>query len=288
MPTATGAIRNNCELTFSRTVPLTVDEAWSALTEPEKLATWYGPWSGDPHGEIAVTMIAEEGQPTMAMRVLSCEKPRGYVVQALGEYAWRLGIEIEPGAEEGTEAGHAVVTLVHYLAKQDAEMVDSIGPGWDYYLDCFVAAVTGGNPRALDFNDYFPALQGHYEELRKQLIFLDEKAPGAGLLASLLDAKAEVLDSIRAFESERHAMSLLDDSEKTDKRTTVFVNTADLVWGWIAQHPGEEHSLFAVAKKVSGLGEDELMGQLGELVEGWEFRDPEFVAVVEADGGLRF
>jgi hypothetical protein len=40
-----------------------------------------------------------------------------------------------------------------------------VGPGWEYYLDRLVAAETGGDVAAIDFDrDYYPAMQEHYRE----------------------------------------------------------------------------------------------------------------------------
>ena len=48
--------------------------------------------------------------------------------------------------------------------------MESVGPGWEYYLDRLVAAETGGDPDAVDFaRDYHPAMSGHYRPLAEQL-----------------------------------------------------------------------------------------------------------------------
>ena len=40
---------------------------------------------------------------------------------------------------------------------------ESVGPGWEYYLDRLVEAETGGDVTAIDFErDYFPAMAAHY------------------------------------------------------------------------------------------------------------------------------
>lgn len=45
----------------------------------------------------------------------------------------------------------------------DPAILESIGPGWEYYLDRLVAAETGGDPSAIDFDrDCYPALSDHY------------------------------------------------------------------------------------------------------------------------------
>lgn len=48
----------------------------------------------------------------------------------------------------------------------DPVEAESVGPGWEYYLDRLVAAETGGDVGAIDFErDYFPAMQDFYRSL---------------------------------------------------------------------------------------------------------------------------
>lgn len=273
-----GAIREGNQLVISRQLPLSATDAWAAVTESEKMAAWYGPWEGQlrapgsgedgPLGEVSVTMIAEEGAPAMVMEVVSCAPGKSYRVRGKGHFAWDLGVEVEEltGQAAGAPA-RSQVSLVHALGEQDLAMVDQIGPGWEYYLDCLLVAVSGGDASKVDFGDYFPAQQFYYQ---------------------LVGASEQALASIRAFESARHTASLLADADKPDKQTTRFVNTADLVWAWIAQHPEAEHSLYRLAAQVSGLEDQALIDAIGALVELWEFRDPFFVSLVDDHGGLTF
>ena len=54
------------------------------------------------------------------------------------------------------EETHGGTTLTFAQQIADAETAGEIGPGWDYYLDRLVAAETGGDVAAIDFNDYHP------------------------------------------------------------------------------------------------------------------------------------
>ena len=55
-----------------------------------------------------------------------------------------------------------VTTLTFAQEVADVELAESVGPGWDYYLDRMVAAETGGDLAVIDFDDYYPAFKAHY------------------------------------------------------------------------------------------------------------------------------
>lgn len=76
-------------------------------------------------------------------------------------------------------------------------------------------------------------------------------------------------DAVAHIEAFRARRAALD--HPADKRSTVFVNEADLVWGWIADPNGFQ--AFASEKGVSAR-------QQAGLVDGWEFQDPPFVNLV--------
>lgn len=86
--------------------------------------------------------------------------------------------------------------------------------------------------------------------------------------------------SVRAYEQARHELSFLSDADKPDKHTTVFINSADLVWAWLAE-PGTGGALDFIAGSAT---REDLAG----FVSRHEFIDPDLVALVEADGGLRY
>lgn len=96
----------------------------------------------------------------------------------------------------------------------------------------------------------------------------------------------EALEDIRAFEAERVRLAELEDADKPDKRSTHFVNAADLAWAWIAST--STHGLLPYARKVAGaeLIDAQLKPALAEIVAQWEYSDPCYVAMIEEDGGL--
>ncbi len=44
----------------------------------------------------------------------------------------------------------------------DPQLVGSVGPGWEYYLERLAAVVAGGDADACDFDEFYPALEPHY------------------------------------------------------------------------------------------------------------------------------
>ena len=56
-------------------------------------------------------------------------------------------------------------TLSFSQSVPDAEMAAGVGPGWEYYLDRLVAAETGADVAAVDFDAYYPAQSDHYRAL---------------------------------------------------------------------------------------------------------------------------
>ena len=155
MKPATGYLRNGDELVIPRQVPLDPAEVWDALTDPQRLSAWYGTWSGDPaSGRISITMV-DGGDSYTNADVLVCQPGREFQLRFHGAYQWHIGVEID--AADGATA----LRLVHYF--EGADMDPSIGPGWEYYLDSFLAAETGGE--AVTFDDYFPAQAEYYSAL---------------------------------------------------------------------------------------------------------------------------
>lgn len=159
-PVPTGRVElhgDRCSLILSRTFDAPIAELWAAVTESDRTARWFGPWSGDPTtGRVTVTLSAEEGAPPTEIEIRECRAPHVLrTSSSQGDGAWLVDLEL---AETD---GVTTLTLTH--PDVDPASADSIGPGWEYYLDRLVAAETGGDPAAVDFErDYHPAMAAHY------------------------------------------------------------------------------------------------------------------------------
>lgn len=146
---------------LTRTFRAPIEDVWAAVTDPDRMARWIGTWTGDPaSGSVLFRMTAEgDDVPNQSYEIRACEPPHRLVVRAADDGGvWDLGLELD---QLGGSTTLEFTQVIH-----DPAVLDSVGPGWEYYLDRLVAAETGGDPSAIDFGgDYYPALSVHYTRL---------------------------------------------------------------------------------------------------------------------------
>ena len=156
----TGQISRDGErlvLTITREFRAPIEDVWASVTESERLARWIGTFSGDPaSGRVAFLMTAEGAKEPEDMEIRACDPPRVLrVTSRVGEDQWHLDLLLEERA--------GVTTLTFSQPDIDPVAAESVGPGWEYYLDRLVAAETDSDVEAIDFErDYYPAMQEHY------------------------------------------------------------------------------------------------------------------------------
>jgi uncharacterized protein YndB with AHSA1/START domain len=166
--TATGRAEQRPDGTYivlTRTFRAPIDDVWAAVTEPDRLARWIGRWTGDPAtGKVTFEMLYEgDDVESEEYTIDTCKAPHHLELtshSAYGEEAsvtWHLKLDL-------AEAD-GVTTLTFAQSMDDPAMAENVGPGWEYYLDRLVAAETGGDPAAVDFVDYYPAMSEHYRTL---------------------------------------------------------------------------------------------------------------------------
>ena len=143
------------DLVLTRTFRAPIEDVWASITESERTARWFGSWTGEPGvgRTIQVRMGFEEGAHAVDMTIVACEPPRRVGLRGPEAHGgWHIEAQL---SETG---GTTELRFVHHL--DEGVDVGSVGPGWEYYLDMLVA--TRDDAELPDFDDYYPALSGHY------------------------------------------------------------------------------------------------------------------------------
>ncbi|ANY06220.1 SRPBCC family protein [Pseudonocardia sp. HH130630-07] len=147
-------------LAFHRRLPDPVEDVWSAITDPDRCARWFGRWTGDarPGGTVALELTSDEdgGGPPSDARIVVCEPPRRLAIElAEGDGApWELAVALSP-------AGAGTVLEFEQVLPQGFSPADA-GPGWHWYLDRLAAVLSGG-PMP-DWDETLAATSAHYAE----------------------------------------------------------------------------------------------------------------------------
>jgi uncharacterized protein YndB with AHSA1/START domain len=133
-----------------------VDDVWSAVTDPRRLAGWLGEVEGDlrPGGEFRAHFFASGWEGTGRIEV--CEPPRRLlVVTRQPNASEEQVIEVELTAD-----GDQTV-LVWEEGGMPADLVAAYGAGIQVHIEDLVAYLAGGGRCDADarFEELFPAYQ---------------------------------------------------------------------------------------------------------------------------------
>ncbi len=129
MTTTFGTVRRSGErfdLDFERVYATTVEDVWSAMTDPERLARWMGRYTGDLRLGGRWDALNDDGSVYSSGTVTACDPPRSYTTgwEYEGEPDSTLTIVV------GEHPDGAVLTLRH------EGLVDlEYGAGWQTYLE---------------------------------------------------------------------------------------------------------------------------------------------------------
>ena len=138
-------------LEFRRSWPDPIEDVWSALTEPDRLARWIGRYEGERRaggaGTFAMTHEAGEdaGSPTT---IVECDPPRRLVIEWVqpDADAWRVDLDL------WVEDGRTVLRFVQ-LFPAAADVTD-MAMGWHWYLDKLDSEVSGRPQPTADWDTF--------------------------------------------------------------------------------------------------------------------------------------
>jgi uncharacterized protein YndB with AHSA1/START domain len=127
-----------------------IDDLWSALTDPSRLARWYGQVTGDlrPGGEFRLYLEADDWEGTG--RVEACEAPRRLLVRTReSDESWQKGRGAEP-FDEAIEATLAAAgdqtVLVIEVRGLPLDKIAFYGAGWQIHAENLAAYLAGREP----------------------------------------------------------------------------------------------------------------------------------------------
>ena len=127
-----------------------IDDMWSALTDPSRLARWHGQVEGDlrPGGEFRLTIESEGWDGTG--RVQACEPPRRLLVTTREtDESWRKGQGVPPFDEtlEATLTADGDQTiLVIEVQGMPLDKIALYGAGWQIHTENLAAYLAGREP----------------------------------------------------------------------------------------------------------------------------------------------
>ena len=127
-------------LEFRRSWPDPIEDVWSALTEPDRLARWIGRYDGarGPGGTGTFFMTQEEGEHAGSpATILECDPPRRLVIEweQPDSDNWSVTLDL------WTEKGRTFLSIAQVFPA-GADVVD-MALGWHWYLDKFDSVVSG-------------------------------------------------------------------------------------------------------------------------------------------------
>jgi uncharacterized protein YndB with AHSA1/START domain len=142
-----------------------VDDLWSAVTEPARLARWFSRVEGDlsPGGEFLIVFDEVDESQQTAGRVLECQSPTRLVVE------WRFGdADVSTVSAEltATENGSRL-TLEH--RRLPTGQAAGYGAGWQAYLEALAFDLEGGEGHGQQWDDRWAEVLPAYRALLHDL-----------------------------------------------------------------------------------------------------------------------
>ena len=144
-----------------------IDDLWSALTDPRRLARWYGQVEGDLRRGGQFNVYLEAAGLHAVGRVEVCEPPRRlHVVTRETDESWQQGGGVPP-FDQTLEATLTVdVDQTILVIETHGIPLDKIafyGAGWQIHAENLATYLAGGEP--VDTEARWDELVSRYQEL---------------------------------------------------------------------------------------------------------------------------
>ena len=163
---------------LTRMYETTIEDLWDACTNPERLARWYVPVSGDlrPGGTFEQVHM---GSGT----IVACEAPHWLKVSLGSGGADEIELRLSPGPDEGTttlELQHATTLDSHEIGGQTYDAIFCMGGGYYPRLHALEMHLRGTLP------DDYDSTAFHLDPDMRPLI-----ERGSAAMAALIEADNE-------------------------------------------------------------------------------------------------
>ncbi|TDU83476.1 uncharacterized protein YndB with AHSA1/START domain [Kribbella voronezhensis] len=149
----------------------TIDDLWSAVVDPDRLARWYGRVEGDlrPGGTFRIHLDPADLDSTG--RVEACEPPHRLLVSTREtDESWQRGqgpAPFDQTVEATLSAEGDRALLVIEVRGLPLDRVASFGAGWQIHAENLAAYLVGGAP--VDVGARWQALLAGYQQLAAEL-----------------------------------------------------------------------------------------------------------------------
>lgn len=124
-----------------------IDDLWSALTDPDRLARWYGQVEGDLRPGGAFRMYLEAADIESTGRVEACDPPRRLVVTTREtDESYRKGQGVPPFdavTEVTLTADGDQTILVIEVQGMPLDKIAFYGAGWQFHAENLAAYLAG-------------------------------------------------------------------------------------------------------------------------------------------------
>ena len=124
-----------------------IDDLWSALTDPGRLARWYGQVEGELRSGGAFRLYLESDDWDGTGRVEACEPPRQLLVTTReADESWRKGRGVPPfdqAIEATLTADGDQTNLVVEVRGMPLDSIAAYGAGWQIHAENLAAYLAG-------------------------------------------------------------------------------------------------------------------------------------------------